>query len=144
MRQSCKYGLTGLVLLTLVLVGTLAAQTTKGTIAGVVTDAQGLVVSGASVTAAAMEGGDVRSTMTGPIGEYRIESLNLGRYTVTVKAKGFAETIVQGVAVNASIITSTNVELKIAGGTETVTVEAGPRRCRPSPANFPRLFHRST
>jgi Carboxypeptidase regulatory-like domain/TonB-dependent Receptor Plug Domain len=125
MRQSCKYGLNGLVLLMLVLVGTLAAQTTKGTIAGVVSDAQGLVVSGASVTAAAMEGGDVRSATTGPIGEYRIESLSLGRYTVTVRAKGFAETIVEGVAVNASIITSTNVELKIAGGTETVTVEAG-------------------
>jgi len=77
MRQSWKYGVTGLVLFTLVLVGTLSAQTTKGTIAGVVSDAQGLVVSGASVTVAAMEGGDVRSTSTGPIGEYRIESLTL-------------------------------------------------------------------
>jgi Carboxypeptidase regulatory-like domain/TonB-dependent Receptor Plug Domain len=125
MRQSWKYGVAGLVLLTLVLVGTLGAQTTKGTIAGVVTDAQGLVVSGANVTAAAIEGGDVRSTTTGGNGEYRIEALNIGRYTVTVKAKGFAETIVQGVMVNASVITATNVELKIAAGMETVTVEAG-------------------
>src|ERR1700751_2169659 len=125
MRQSWKYGVAGLVLLTLVLVGTLGAQTTKGTIAGVVTDAQGLVVSGGNVTAAAIEGGDVRSTTTGGNGEYRIEALNIGRYTVTVKAKGFAETIVQGVMVNASVITATNVELKIAAGMETVTVEDG-------------------
>ncbi len=125
MRQSWKYGVTGLVLFTLVLVGTLSAQTTKGTIAGVVTDAQGLVVTGASVTAAAIEGGDVRSATTGPNGEYRIETLNPGKYTVTVVAKGFAETRIRDVVVNASLITANNVELKITGGIETVTVEAG-------------------
>jgi len=144
MRQSWKYGVTGLVLFTLVLVGTLSAQTTKGTIAGVVSDAQGLVVSGASVTVAAMEGGDVRSTSTGPIGEYRIESLNVGRYRVTVKAKGFAETIVQGVVVNASVITSTNVELKIAGGSETVTVEAGAETVQTESGELSKPFRRST
>lgn len=125
MRHLLKYGLTSLVLLTLVLVGTLAAQTTKGTIAGVVTDAQGLVVPGAAITAAAAESGLVRSTTSGPNGEYRIEALNIGKYTVTVKAKGFAETIVRDVVVNASLVTATNVELKITAGVETVTVEAG-------------------
>ena len=125
MRHLSKFALTGLVLCLLALAGTLCAQTTKGTIAGVVTDAQGLVVPGASVTASAIEGGDVRSTTTGPQGEYRVEALTLGKYTVTVKAKGFAETIVRDVAVNASVITATNIELKVAGGAETVTVEAG-------------------
>jgi hypothetical protein len=125
MRHSSKYVLTLLVVFALALAGTLSAQTTKGTIAGVVSDAQGLVVFGAAVTAAATEGGDVRSTTTGTNGEYRIEALTLGKYTVTVKAKGFAETIVREVVVNASVITSTNVELKISGGVETVTVEAG-------------------
>jgi len=117
--------LTLLVMFAVALASTLNAQTTKGTIAGVVTDAQGLVVSGATVTAAAVEGGDVRSTTTGTNGEYRIEALNLGKYTVTVKAKSFAETIVRDVVVNASVITSKHVELKISGGVETVTVEAG-------------------
>jgi hypothetical protein len=125
MRQLSKFMLTGLMLSLLAFAGSLCAQTTKGTIAGVVTDAQGLVVPGANVTAAAIEGADVRSTTTGPNGEYRIEALNLSKYTVTVKARGFAETVVQGVVVNASLITATNVELKIAGGIETVTVEAG-------------------
>lgn len=62
MRHSSKYVLTLLVVFALALAGTLCAQTTKGTIAGVVTDAQGLVVPGATVTASASEGGDVRST----------------------------------------------------------------------------------
>jgi hypothetical protein len=38
-----------------------------------------LVVPGAAVTAAAIETGDVRSTTTGPQGEYRIEALTLGK-----------------------------------------------------------------
>jgi hypothetical protein len=125
MRHHSKYVLAGLVLIALTLAGTLNAQTTKGTIAGVVTDAQGLVVPGAAITAAAAEGGDVRSATTGSNGEYRIETLNPGRYTVTVKAKGFAETIVRDVVVNASLITSANIDLKVAGANETVTVEAG-------------------
>ncbi|PYX43664.1 MAG: TonB-dependent receptor [Acidobacteria bacterium] len=125
MRHHSKIILTGLVLSLLALAGTLCAQTTKGTIAGVVTDAQGLVVPGASVTASAIELGEARSTTTGAQGEYRIEALTLGKYTLAVKASGFAETVVRDVVVNASLITATNVELKIAGGIETVTVEAG-------------------
>jgi hypothetical protein len=77
MRHLSKITLTGLVLSLLALAGTLCAQTTKGTIAGVVTDAQGLVVPGAAVTAASIETGDVRSTTTGPQGEYRIEGVCL-------------------------------------------------------------------
>src|SRR5207302_1331606 len=96
-----------------------------GTIAGVVTDAQGLVVPGASVTASAIELGEARSTTTGAQGEYRIEALTLGKYTLAVKASGFAETVVRDVVVNASLITAINIELKISGGVETVTVEAG-------------------
>ena len=125
MKLSSKYVLALLVVFALAVGGTLFAQTTKGTIAGVVTDAQGLVVPGATVNASAAEGGDVRSTTTGSNGEYRIEALNLGKYVVKVVAKGFAETIVRDVVVNASVITAANVELKVAGGNETVTVEAG-------------------
>ncbi|HMK21968.1 MAG TPA: carboxypeptidase-like regulatory domain-containing protein [Terriglobales bacterium] len=125
MQHSSKYVLTLLVVFALAVGGTLYAQTTKGTIAGVVTDAQGLVVPGVSVTASAADGGNVRSTTTGSNGEYRIEALSLGKYVVRVVAKGFAETIVRDVVVNASQITATNIELKVAAASETVTVEAG-------------------
>jgi len=123
MQHSWKYMLPLLVILALA--STLFAQTTKGTIAGVITDAQGLVVPGATVTASAAEGGDVRTTTTGSNGEYRIEALTLGKYVVRVVSKGFADTVVRDVVVNASQITAMNIELKVAGGTETVTVEAG-------------------
>lgn len=109
----------------LVLVASFAmAQTTKGTIAGVVTDKSGAVVPGATVTATAANGGDTRTATTGQSGEYRLETLTPGEYVVTVKAQGFAITKVSGVTVRTSIITSNNVAMEVAGTTETVTVEA--------------------
>ena len=109
----------------LVLVASFAmAQTTKGTIAGVVTDKSGAVVSGAAVTATAAAGGETKSVTTGANGEYRIETLTPGEFVVTVKAQGFATTKVSGVVVRTSVITPNNVALEVAGTTETVTVEA--------------------
>jgi hypothetical protein len=61
---------------------------------------------------------------------------------VTVKAKGFAETIVRDVVVNASVITATHIELKVAGGAETVTVEAGAETVQTESVNCPRLSRR--
>ncbi len=116
-----------LVVLALVLVvfaSITIAQSTKGTIAGVVSDKSGAVVPGASVTATAVDGIDSRSVVSGSNGEYRIEPLTPGDYVVTVEAKGFAKTKVQGVVVHTSVITSNNIAVAIAGTTETVTVEA--------------------
>lgn len=106
------------------LVGIGVAQTTKGTIAGVVTDATGAVVPGATVTAAASAGGETRTTVTGSNGEYRLEPLTPGEYAVTVAAQGFSKTKVSGVVVRTSIITSNNVQLSIAATGETVEVIA--------------------
>src|SRR4051794_13135422 len=100
------------------------AQTTRGTIAGVVTDTQGAVVTGAQITATPVAGGEPRSTTTGPNGEYRIEALNPGAYTVDVRAQGFSDTKVQNVVVRTSLVSSNNVQLSIKGATESVVVEA--------------------
>ena len=100
------------------------AQTTKGTIAGVVTDNSGAVVPGATITATAVAGVDSRTVVSGSSGEYRIEPLTPGDYVLSVVAKGFANTKVQGVVVRTSVITSNNIVLGIAGATESVTVEA--------------------
>lgn len=112
-------------LVALLVVSSLAfAQTTRGTIAGVVTDTQGAVVTGAQVTATPVAGGEPRSTTTGPNGEYRIEALNPGAYTVDVRAQGFSDTKVQNVVVRTSLVSSNNVQLSIKGATESVVVEA--------------------
>jgi len=100
------------------------AQTTKGTIAGTVTDDSGAVVQGASVSVTPKAGGEPRTTTTGPVGEYRVEALNPGPYRVAITAAHFANQVIEDVVVNVSQITSQNVVLKVGGTSETLVVEA--------------------
>jgi hypothetical protein len=99
-------------------------QTTLGVIAGSVTDSSGAVVIDASVSVQRVEGGETKVTKTGPTGEYRIESLTPGTYTVKVTAERFAATELSNVAVNASVTTPVNVRLAVGAATEMVTVDA--------------------
>jgi len=104
---------------------TLSAQTTKGTIAGVVTDSSGAVVANASVSATAEAGGEARTVTTGSNGEYRIEALTPGAYKVETSASGFNKQTVEHVMVRTSQITSNNMVLAVGNSSESVTVEAG-------------------
>src|SRR5215831_7792373 len=104
------------------LIGGLHAQTTRGTIAGVVTDPSGNVVPGAKVTATASAGGESRSVATGALGEYRIESLTPGTYTIKVTASGFADTQANNFQVQTSTVSSLNLALELATTTQSVVV----------------------
>ncbi len=97
-------------------------QTTLGVIAGSVTDSSGAVVVGAAVTVQRTEGGEIKTATTGPSGQYRVESLTPGTYSVKVTAERFAATEVASVAVSASVTTPVNVRLSVGATTETVTV----------------------
>ncbi len=110
--------------ITLLLTGMSFAQATKGTIAGTVSDKSGAVVTGATVTASAKAGGETRTATTGDNGEYRIESLNPGVYTVTASSPNFATAKVENVEVNTSLVTSVNVKLEVGATEQSITVEA--------------------
>jgi len=101
------------------------AQSTKGTIAGVVSDSTGAVVARASVTVTSDDNGETHTTASTANGEYRVEALIPGTYTVVVEGTGFAKTEVRGVVVRTSQVTSSNVVLSVAQKSETVMVEAG-------------------
>lgn len=124
MRLTARLVLAVFAIIALALMGTMSAQSTRGTIAGVVTDQQGAVVTGATVTATAVEGGEVRSATTGPQGEYRIEPLNPGTYSILVSATGFSKVKVDNIVVRTSSITSNNVQLSVGGTSETLEVQA--------------------
>ena len=100
------------------------AQTTLGVIAGSVTDSSGAVVTGAMVSVQRAEGGETKVAKTGPTGDYRVESLTPGTYTVKVTAERFSATELSNVAVNASVTTPVNVRLSVGAATESVTVDA--------------------
>lgn len=59
------------------------------TLTGTITDASGAVVPGAHVEAINQATGAVRTTTTGPNGQYFLASLPPGRYTVSVSKAGF-------------------------------------------------------
>src|SRR5437016_2619149 len=95
------------------------AQTSNGTIVGVVTDPHGALVPNATITASNNNTGEKRDTTTNSTGSYRIELLTPGSYTILVKSKNFAELKLANVVVQASITTAANGTLQI-GDAETV------------------------
>ncbi len=102
----------------------LVAQTSKGTIDGVVRDPSGAVVPNASITADSQLTGERRATTTNGSGEYRMEAIDPSIYTVTTDAPGFQKSEVKGVNVRGSVVTSRNITLQVGAAASTVSVVA--------------------
>lgn len=100
------------------------SQTTLGVVAGSVTDASGAVIVGATVSAQRADGGEIKVGKSGPAGDYRIESLTPGTYTIKVTADRFSTTELSNIAVSASVTTPLNVRMSVGATTELVTVDA--------------------
>jgi len=100
------------------------AQTSNGTIAGVVTDPSGAAIVNAKVTITSLQTGDVRESTTNSVGAYRFESVLPGKYVISATAQGFAATKLSNVQVVGSLITSLNIKLTVGKASETVEVSA--------------------
>ena len=96
----------------LLMAGSLAAQTFRGTILGSVTDASGAVVPGASVKIHNVNTGQDRVTVTTADGTYAVPELPVGTYSVTVTQKGFQTSITNTVAVDVASERRVDVALK--------------------------------
>ena len=107
-------------LLTLMFVSAAVAQTVTGTITGEVTDPSGAVVSGAQVVAHNVSTGVDSPTTTNKDGFYRIQSLPIGHYEVTVQAPGFnKETIPE---FSLEVLQTANFNVKLTVGTASTTM----------------------
>jgi len=82
--------LIALLLVTYCLITVSTAQTTTSTIEGTVTDANGAVISGATVTARGDTLATERNATTNAEGFYRLTALPAGTYVVTISQGGFA------------------------------------------------------
>ena len=67
------------------------AQSTTGTIQGVVRDDQAAVIPGATVTVRNVLTGQSRSVVSGESGQYRFPNLQVGEYELTVELAGFGD-----------------------------------------------------
>ena len=85
---SRKHFLLGLVLV-FSSAAALLAQSTTGSIQGVVTDEQKALIPGVSVTVRNLETNAARSTNSDEGGRFRILNLPVGTYEVTVEQPGF-------------------------------------------------------
>ncbi|ABF43190.1 TonB-dependent receptor [Candidatus Koribacter versatilis Ellin345] len=100
-------------------------QTSKGIIAGTVTDTSGAVVAGAQVTASNTDTGETRTVQSGPTGAYRVEAVTLGKYRINVSFQGFQSQVINGVEVAGSVMTAVDIKLQVASAASTeVTVSA--------------------
>lgn len=116
--------ITWLFVFVLTLAGFATAQTSKGTIAGTVTDPTGAVINGASITARDKATNTTWTAKTGSNGQYRLEEVNASSYEVSISAPGFAAVKFEDLDVRASVVTSANATLKAGGSNEVVAVEA--------------------
>ncbi|MBV9217431.1 MAG: carboxypeptidase regulatory-like domain-containing protein, partial [Acidobacteria bacterium] len=107
MKSFTRFLMTGLLLLLAQIA--LQAQTT-GSIAGTVTDANGAVVPGATVTVTGP--GTEFTATTNENGSFRIPAVSNGIYTVTITATGFKTTSVKNVKVDVGLPTTVDQRLE--------------------------------
>jgi hypothetical protein len=103
-----------------------AAQNPTGSIAGRVTDASGLAVAGATVTAASPQLQGTRAVTTSTAGAYILALLPPGQYTVTITLDRFASEQ-RIVTVAATEPVTLDITLRPADVSEAVTVRAEPQ-----------------
>jgi hypothetical protein len=116
-----RLGLPFVVLACLLALPTLASA--QAFIVGVVRDTSGAVLPGVTVEAASpalIE--KVRTVVTDGSGQYRVEDLRPGSYTVTFTLPGFSTVRREGIALTGTFTASVNAEMRVGALEETITV----------------------
>lgn len=121
-----KSRLITLGLLLAMLAGAAHAQTNAGFVRGTVTDEQGAVVPGATVTLANAITQYRQTAVTDTQGTYQLVDVPFNRYILSVEAKGFAGAA-QEIVVRSSLVRQADVRLGVAPVSQSVNVagEAG-------------------
>jgi hypothetical protein len=122
--KSAAQGLTALFFLAVFSLTVFSQQGTS-TIRGTVTDPQGNVVSGATVTLTNLGTKASRTATTSDNGIYGFDFIPVGDYTVEVEVAGFKKGIVTSVHALVAKATSVDVQLEIGNVSESVTIASG-------------------
>jgi outer membrane receptor protein involved in Fe transport len=100
------------------------AQTSYGSVVGLVTDPTGAVIPGASVVLRNSATNASQTVVTGAGGNYSFVNLNPSMYDVTVTKEGFDSLTQSGVNVHVSGVVRLDVTLKLGTQSQTVVVSA--------------------
>ena len=102
----------------------LHAQTNKGSIAGVVTDASGASIQEARITALNLETNASMKAVSNENGSYTVSSLDPGVYRVTAEKAGFRNSVTENVRLSFSSVANVDIALTVGNAAETVEVGA--------------------
>src|SRR5947207_12616773 len=123
MRGVRVAGLFAWALLLVVLLLSPRSVFAQASISGVVKDASGAVLPGATVEAtspALIE--KVRTGVSDGTGQYRIEDLRPGTYSITISLTGFSTYKRDGIELGGTFTATINADLKLGTVAETITV----------------------
>ncbi|RXH54727.1 TonB-dependent receptor [Granulicella sibirica] len=98
------------------------AQSTQGTINGVITDAVGAVIANAAVDVTNEATGVTIHTTTNEAGKYNVPALNVGTYTVAVEEKGFGRYTRSGLTLSTDQVLGVDAQLKTGSVDQNVTI----------------------
>lgn len=125
-RKVSRKWLAPVMLLALFLVCSVrGAAQTSGEITGVVTDASGAAVSGATVTVTNLGTNAARQVPTNSEGVYGFPSLMPGIYTLKVEQSGFKSVVRDNLQLQVQQVARIDVSLEVGAVGETVTVTGG-------------------
>ena len=121
LRTKAVWSLAVACCMALLLASPAAAQTiTTGNITGTISDAQGGVLPGATVTALHTDTGTSYEAVTGTDGRFTILNVRVGTYTVAVNMSGFKDQKQEKVAVELGAERTVDFKLQLASVSETV------------------------
>jgi outer membrane receptor protein involved in Fe transport len=99
-----------------------SAQTTQGRLTGLITDAQGAILPGVTVTVTSPSLIGVQSTVTQPDGKFLFPALPTGAYKIVFDLSGFQKLTRENIQVVLGQTISIDAQLPLASLAETVTV----------------------
>lgn len=120
-----------------------SAQVTTATIVGTVFDSAGATVAEAKVTATNIDSGFARTVTANESGEYRIELLPVGRYTLEVSIQGFKTFERKEIVLTLDQTARIDASLAVGSATETVNVSDVPPTVNTSTTEIGRTVENS-
>lgn len=104
----------------------LAAQESRGSLSGTITDSTGAVIASAPLKLSNVDTGVSFASTTNEAGQYRFLLLNPGNYTLTAEVPGFRRYERTGIVLQVAQAANVDVSLQVGSQTETISVTGTP------------------